>query len=96
MGSEPVEAIEDVRAGAGDMLPPPQALHPSTPINTRMTPRTEIFTGTASATYDCKGDAIAKLLYSNQLAAKNGTRFATVENVYHFFFEGLGNRKLQE
>ena len=45
MGSDPVEVVEDVRAGAGDMLPPPQALHTSTPANARMTFRTEIFTG---------------------------------------------------
>jgi hypothetical protein len=50
IGSDPVEAVEDVRAGAGDMLPPPQALHTSTPAHAKMTPRIEIFTGTASAT----------------------------------------------
>jgi hypothetical protein len=46
IGSDPVEAVEaveEVRAGAGDM-PPPQALHTIKPASARMAPLTEIFT----------------------------------------------------
>jgi len=44
IGSDPVEAVEEVRAGAGDMPPPPQALHTIKPASARMAPLTEIFT----------------------------------------------------
>src|SRR5450755_615710 len=85
IGSDTVEAVEDECAGADDMLPPPQALHTSKPASARMLPPPEIFTVRPPQPYGCKRDAIAKSRRSSPLAVGNGMRFATVEDVCHYF-----------
>jgi hypothetical protein len=85
IGFDPVEGVEEERAGTGGMLLPPQALHTSTAANAIMMPRTELFTVLPPQAYGCKGDAIAKSKHSSQLAPGNGTHCAPVEDVCHYF-----------
>ena len=95
IGSDPVEAVVEVRARAGDMPPPPQALHTIKPASARMTPPTEILKDSLRNGRGCKTAAIAKPKHSRQLAPISGTHFATVEDVCHYISAGIGRLYLQ-